>query len=235
MISEKKGRYICSLFRKIMEIFQPYQTFQSKDEFVDFTTLLNDHHIEFETEDYPINFISDIRNDRFSHEYIIKLKPDDFDRVDNIQEKLVLAQLDDVPQDYYLFSYSNDELIDILHAKDEWNRFDYVLARDILDQRGVSITDQELSLINTDRIEQLAEPEKHAPFWVTAGYISATLGGLLGIMIGWHLYNATKVLPNGVKIAVYAAKDRNHGFRIFILGIVMLVVALVVRVLSNTP
>ncbi|MNU98931.1 hypothetical protein D3C71_890520 [compost metagenome] len=215
--------------------FQAYQTFQSKDEFNDFVLLLNDHKIDFETEDYPINFISDIRNDRFSHEYIVKLKSEDFSVADKIQEELALDQLEDIPSDYYLFEFTDDELIDILEAKDEWSKLDYVLAQEILKQRGITVSDKELSIIQMERIEKLSEPEKHSPVWIGIGYTSATLGGLIGIMIGWHLYNAKKVLPNGERIAVYAQTDRNHGFRIFVVGIIVLLIAVSIRVISNIP
>lgn len=215
--------------------FQAYQTFQSKDEFNDFVFLLNEHNIGFETEDYPINFISDIRNDRFSHEYIVKLKMEDFPVADKIQEELALEQLDDIPADYYLFDFSDDELFDVLEAKDEWSKLDYVLAQKILKQRGITISDNELSMIQSERIEKLSEPEKHSPVWIAIGYISAALGGLIGIMIGWHLYNAKKVLPNGERIPVYAQTDRNQGFYIFVVGLIVLVIAVAIRVISNIP
>lgn len=215
--------------------FQAYQTFQSRDEFNDFVSLLNEHHIGFETEDYPINFISDIRNDRFSHEYIVKLKMEDFPVADKIQEELALEQLDDIPADYYLFDFSDDELFDILESKDEWSKLDYILAQKILEQRGITISDKELSMIQSERIDKLSEPEKHSPVWIAIGYISAALGGLIGIMIGWHLYNAKKVLPNGEQIPVYAQTDRNQGFYIFVVGIIVLVVAVAIRVASNIP
>ncbi|WP_300662228.1 hypothetical protein [Fluviicola sp.] len=215
--------------------FQAYQTFQSKDEFNDFVLLLNEYNIDFETEDYPINFISDIRNDRFSHEYIVKLKSEDFSVADKIQEELALEQLEDIPSDYYLFEFTNEELIDILEAKDEWSKLDYVLALDILKQRGITVSDKALSMIQMERIEKLSEPEKHSPVWIAIGYTSAALGGLLGIMIGWHLYNAKKVLPNGERVPVYAQTDRNQGFRIFVIGIIVLLIAVTIRIVSHVP
>lgn len=215
--------------------FQAYQTFQSKDEFNDFVWLLNEYKIDFETEDYPINFISDIRNDRFSHEYIVKLKTADFPVVDKIQEELAFEQLKEIPSDYYLFGFTDNELFDILETKDEWSKLDYVLAREILKQRGITISDKELSMIQSERIEKLSEPERHSPAWIAIGYTSAALGGLVGIMIGWHLYNAKKTLPNGEKMFVYTQADRNHGFRIFVVGIIVLMIAAAIRIVSNMP
>ncbi len=215
--------------------FQAYQTFQSKDEFNDFVWLLNEYKIDFETEDYPINFISDIRNDRFSHEYIVKLKTEDFPVVDKIQEELAFEQLKEIPSDYYLFGFTDNELFDILETKDEWSKLDYVLAREILKHRGITISDKELSMIQSERIEKLSEPERHSPAWIAIGYTSAALGGLVGIMIGWHLYNAKKTLPNGEKMFVYTQADRNHGFRIFVVGIIVLMIAAAIRIVSNMP
>jgi hypothetical protein len=49
-----------------------------------------------------------------------------------------------IPEDYYLLDYSNEELEEILYKKDEWNEFDYEVAKKILKNRGENINDEDL-------------------------------------------------------------------------------------------
>lgn len=79
---------------------------------------------------------------------------------------------------------------------------------------------------------ELAKPDQRNRGWIYAGYFFAFPGGLLGIFIGWHLSTFKKTLPNGEKVYGYNVKDRTHGNRILIIGLVMLVFWLAVRIIE---
>ena len=67
------------------------------------------------------------------------------------------------------------------------------------------------------------------------GYLSAFFGGILGVIIGYSLWKATKTLPNGSKVFSYSEKSQNNGRNIFVLGVVMVVVWVLLRVVLFKP
>lgn len=214
-----------------MEEFNTYQAFQSREDFEEIIEILNNNGIEFQTEDYPINFISDSANTSFSHEYLIKLKKGSFKKVDAILEKLSEREIKDVDPNYYLFDFNQDELINLLKEQDEWNKFDVTLAKKLLKDKGIQLSNEDLEKIKSERIQELSKPETKQSIWVIIGYISSILGGLFGILIGWHLMNHKRILPNGERIFDYSEKDRKHGKIIFLIGVVMFTIGITLRII----
>ena len=90
-------------------------------------------------------------------------------------------------------------------------------------ERGREITELELTQIRKQRIAELSKPEPGQNVYIIIGYISAILGGLLGIFIGWHLLSYKKTLPNGNRIYAYSQNDRIQGNRILIVGIISII------------
>ncbi|MBD3582643.1 hypothetical protein [Flavobacterium selenitireducens] len=157
------------------------------------------------------------------NEFRVKLKPEDFERAHKLLEDSVLGDLEDLPQDYYLYSFSDKELFDVVSAKDEWSAFDFMLARKILKDRGKSVSEQELSEMNKARIEALSQPDKPDGFLNFIGWISVILGGVLGLLIGWYLSSHRKTLPNGQSVFAFSATDRNKGKAMFRWSIVSVI------------
>ena len=52
-------------------------------------------------------------------------------------------EIEVIDDDYYLLSFSDDELIDVVSKSDEWNKFDVSLAKKLLKERGNEITNDE--------------------------------------------------------------------------------------------
>lgn len=157
-----------------------------------------------------------------SPEYFsVKLPPSDFPRAEAALEEVAEKQLNEVGDDHYLFSFTNEELRDVLMKADEWNAFDRRLARKILADRGEPVNEAAIPHFEQARLNELAEPAKPQTLRVIVGYLLAGLGGLLGVFIGHHLNTAKKTLPNGERVYVYNAEDRSHGKWIYFIGIVM--------------
>lgn len=167
------------------------------------------------------------------NEYEIKIRPEDFDRADSLVEGLVAETLNEIDKDYYLLSFSDEELYDIIRKKDEWNEFDYLLARKLLTERGKKVDDELINNFKKQRLKELAKPEPHRHGWVISGYIFAFLGGFLGIVIGYLLWTSQKSLPNGTKVYSYSEYERMHGKTIFIIGLIIFPVALLMRILDK--
>jgi len=163
------------------------------------------------------------------NEIEIRVLPADFKEAETILQKRAEQLIEEVDEDYYLFSYTNDELYNILVKPDEWGEINYVLAQQILKKRGKEIDQEMIDAFKKERIEELAQPEKNQMGWVVAGYIFAFIGGLIGLIIGWALWKAKKTLPDGSKVHSYSEKDRKQGKYIFYIGIMVLPIVLIIR------
>ena len=127
--------------------------------------------------------------------------------------------------------FTDDELIEVITKSDEWNKFDISLAKKLLKDKGKEITPEKIEEIKRQRIIELSKPEEGQKGYIILGYITAFLGGLLGIFIGWHLLTYKKTLPNGNRIYAYSENDRKQGNRILTIGYIFLAFWLIIRIL----
>jgi len=194
------------------------------------TSLLDEKNIEYETEENSLvaNPLL-VSGDEMTAEFCIKLRKDDFNKVNALLVANAEQATEDIESDYYLFDFTNEELKDILINFDDWSAFDFALARKILKERGIFIDEKEIVSITTERIIALEKPEKSEKLWVVIGYMSALIGGVIGIFIGWMMWRFKKTLPNGEQVYAYVDDDRKHGKRIFIIGIVVFIFLIIQR------
>ena len=87
----------------------------------------------------------------------LKVRAVDLDDAHKALEDYYRHQLQDVDPGYYLFSFSDIELLEIVAKPDEWGHFDYVLARALLADRGLEIPDETIEQMKQQRLRQLAK------------------------------------------------------------------------------
>lgn len=162
-------------------------------------------------------------------EYEIQIPQPDFKKANLLLEELAQAQVTQLPDDYYLLEFTDEELIDVVVKKDEWSEFDYLLAQKLLEERGKPINEELIKSLNKRRIEDLAKPEGNQHAWIIAGYCLAIMGGFLGIITGYVLWTSKKTLPNGESVYSYSEPDRKHGKKILILSVIMIPVLITYR------
>jgi hypothetical protein len=190
---------------------------------------LRENDIEYMIQEESSGFDPSMSMSRAAVDYAVKVRPEDFDRIREILLEQEEKDTADVDKDYYLFSFTDDELMDVVTKADEWSTFDVVLARKILAERGKTITDKDIAEIEEERIEELKKPEGSQSTWIIVGYLAALLGGVLGIFIGWFLANGKKTLPDGERVYLYSEHDRRHGRIIFYLSLVLFIAAVAIR------
>jgi hypothetical protein len=210
--------------------FLTFQKFNSKDLVSPLIHLLEQNKIAYEIEDsaYPFNPAS--LNGNSTEEYAVKIHPDNFETahqllMENAKQNIHLQQ------NHYLRKFSDPELYDIILKPDEWSRNDYVMAQVILKERGKEVNEDLIAALRTQRIEDLSKPEKGNKYWIIGGYVFSLLGGLIGILIGIHLYTYKKTLPDGTRLWAYEANDRNHGIIMAVTGLVIFVLMNVLKIL----
>lgn len=87
----------------------------------------------------------------------LKVRSADLDEAHKALEEYYRHQLQDVDPGYYLFSFPDIELLEIVAKPDEWGHFDYVLARALLADRGLEIPDETVEQMKQQRLLQLAK------------------------------------------------------------------------------
>ena len=214
-----------------MSDFIAYHTYPNPAVAQSLLTLLDEQGILYQRHHTQPRF-SVITGTSVAEQFVISLRPEDFTRVRELEEAQAATTLGELPVDYYLFSFSNAELWDLLREPAAWSSHDVALASRLLRERGETVTDETLRTLRQQHTAALAAPSPNSSGWVRAGYVLALLGGLLGVAIGWSLWHDRKTLPDGRQVATYSAADQAHGQRIFWLGVAVLLLVLALRLLQ---
>jgi hypothetical protein len=102
----------------------------------DFAEVLKQNGIEYHIEEDSLVFDPSYANNPLSTNYVITMKQGDFKAASHAYDEYFAKQLHNVPEDYYLHTFTNDELLEVLAKPDEWDSFDYQLAQEILKNKG---------------------------------------------------------------------------------------------------
>ena len=215
------------------EQFLTYQRFNDRHDATELAGLLDQHQVAYQLEDHSPGFDATFANTGLGKEYRVKLRQADFARADALQLEIANKLIAGVDKDHYLFGFSDEELTEVVLKRDEWSKFDFLLAQKILKDRGREINPDAIAALSRQRLAELAKPEESRTRWIIVGYVLAVLGGLLGVFVGIHLLTHKRTLPNGDRVVAYSAADRQHGRRITILGLVFLVIGTGVRIVQN--
>lgn len=231
-----------------MSEFITYEKFATIGELKEFVELLQANNIPYEIEDDVQLLDASFANPNHHRDYRIKLQSSDFEHVDELRNTLALSELDQVNPDYYLFDFTDEELIDLISKQDEWSPFDFQLAQKILKERGKEVSSQKMDELRDSRIKELATAEKHSVSGIISGYMLTALGGvlsfviygyistllvLIGLIIGGYIVSSKKTLPNGERIFTYGDSDRKQGKIILIIGVPMLIISVLMRLFGT--
>lgn len=157
-------------------------------------------------------------------EYELKLHPDNFEKAEALLEKQAETMITDLPEDYYLLSFTDEELHDVVLKHDEWNEFDYLLARKLLEERGKAIDEAHLKTMRVERLNELSKPEAINGIWIGIGYVMALAGGFFGFITGYVLMASRKTLPNGAMVHTYDEGTRKHGKIMLIISVAIMAI-----------
>ncbi|WP_089679518.1 hypothetical protein [Catalinimonas alkaloidigena] len=209
-----------------------FRIFSDASQATELALLLQEHGIDTHFENNAPVFDVTFSGNRLQDEVQLMIKQEDFERANRLLEQEAEKQLDQTHAEHYLHSFTNEELYEILIKPDEWSVFDRQFAQKLLTERGQSLSDDLVRLLQEKRLEELSQPETKQNALVYAGYLFAFLGGLFGIIIGLHLWTTMKTLPNGQKVYTYSDRDRTHGRNIFLLALVLLPIMLTAKLLK---
>ncbi|TGE16798.1 hypothetical protein [Hymenobacter elongatus] len=113
--------------------------------------MLPRHDVAFETNSGRPAFDVTCANHETSTHFVVKLHPQDFEIVRGLEEAQNQQLIGQVSPDHYLFTFTDEELIDVLLKPNEWNGFAVTLARQILQDRGKLISSEAVLLLRKQR------------------------------------------------------------------------------------
>ncbi len=206
-----------------------YRSFNDKALATELYQKLAEEGIPVVWEDTEGFFDASFANYEFLNVYYIKLKHEDFKRADEILMQSVSESKDEPVGDYYLLSFSNDELMDVLRKPDEWNEFDRYWAKKILDKKGIEVDQEKLEQVRAERLTELKQPwalDKLwiicaialwvAAFWFIHIYIAVAV-----IFIGAYIALSKKTMPDGQRVKAFSPGDRLIGKIVLVAGILL--------------
>ena len=214
------------------EEYLRFKLFPDKQTAEDFAEVLKQNNIDHKIEEDSLVFDASFANHPLARDYVITVKQSDFKDASNAYDEYFAKQLNDVPADYYLLQFSDDELLDILAKPDEWGAFDYQLATALLKKRGIDITKEKTDRLKVDRYYELARPEGEDAKNIVGYYIVSILFFPVGWIIGWIWGYSKKQLPDGYRVYAYNERVRLHGRIILLISIAFPVLAVILRVLD---
>lgn len=212
-----------------------FRRFSTAAEAADVLALLQQHHIPAEYDEEVILLDKSLVGQNFDPLFLIKIPAEYFTSADRVIRDNIKVVTGEVDPDYYLLSFSKEELMEVVIKKDDWGEYDYVLALQLLEEKGVTFTTAQLDNFNNARKHELAKPEDGAAIWIVIGYLSALLAGLLGIFIGAFFFATKKTLPDGNRVFAYTEQTRKHGRNILITGISFFIIWVALAFMGVEP
>jgi len=178
----------------------------------------------------------------FHNKFKVRIPAADFERAQKILIDETQVDINIVAKNYMLLSFTNDELLDVVAKPDEWGEYNYNLAKALLQQRGVTVNEQQEQALKQKYVAQISEQRSLDGGWMILGYVFPLLAmiacilnnrvivgfifsfyalpGILGIILGLVVTTTKKTLPDGAQILSFNKRTRAHGYAMIILGVV---------------
>lgn len=199
-----------------------------------YAEVLTQNNISFQLEDesYSVDPILQTPGTTI-RDFRLKLKPVDFDKANALLERVFEAEINSIDKGYFIFEFTDDELLDVVKKPDEWGHLNYVLAKKLLNDKGITIDKATVEKFENERIKELKKPDKSSNAWIVAAYLAAIFGLFLGVFIGAMLVSFKKTLPNGERVYAYSEQNRKHGLIILIIGLITTTTGFIIRYYTN--
>lgn len=205
-----------------MSTFATYRTFLDPEMAEELTRVLDEHGIPYRIErDKPsvdLAFTADQTHERI----LISIPPDLFVTADKAQESMTPEVEEGGHEDHFMNEFSDEELTEVLHKASEWHPADVIIARRLLESRGVEVDDAELEQKQAEHLEKRRQPIPASAALIGAGFIFSFLGGLVGLGIGWSLVSMKERDVTGKTYHRYDHRSRDLGRCMIFLGLAAL-------------
>lgn len=175
--------------------------------------------LDFSEGYYELNHNPTLDQGKVIKTYRILMERALFPQAEALQNQFFEENLDALPADYPLYNFTDMELFDVLEKFDTWSGLDYIMARKILAERGLPVSNDTIDNLKNKRIAFLKQPERLSKIQLVFGYIAAIAFGIFGTINGADIL-AEKELPDGSSMKKYDKNSQMHGKVMFTLGLI---------------
>jgi hypothetical protein len=224
------------------EKFTTYRSFNDKVLAAELYQKLSEAGIPVAWEDTVGYFDASFSSgDNILNIFYVKLRQQDFKTADELLMNAVAENIQEPISDYYLFSFSNDELIDVLKKPDEWNEFDLYWAKKILTTRGIVVKQEDVEKAREERLSESKKPWSLDKVWVFFAFALLLfafvylhfLTTFMTIFIGIYIVFSKKTLRDGQKVKAFSPTDRLLG-KIVLAGGILVVLCMILYLMGFT-
>ncbi len=224
-----------------------FKRFHTAEQAAEVIAILQEHHIPVQYEEEVVLMDKVYVGQNFDQRHLVKIPAGYFSQADTLLKSQITISPEDVEPDYYLLSFTTEELKEVILKKDEWGDFDYALALKLLEKQGIPYSQEQLELLGTSRLKSLSQPQDLPVIWLLIAYFSPFLlfahipfshiFSFIGIFIGAFVLLTKKTLPDGSRVYAFSEKTRQQGKWIIISGIVLIIIcwALLIKFIDRHP
>ena len=205
-----------------MSDFKTFMSFSDLESVSEITSILNKFNIPFRVQDISKDFDITFSNVSSKKSYLIMLDQNDFDKASAVLEEKIKFDINEINKSHPLFSFTTDELKEVVKNYDEWHPTDVKLAKHLLEKENITVNEDEIKQNQLQKEIKAKKPEKSDLLTLIMGYGFSIIGGFAGIGIAIFMLTGKKALPNGNKTYIYSKSDRNHGIYMLIIGAICL-------------
>ena len=153
------------------EDFLIFQKFTDLSNANEFARELEKNGIEYLIQNNNKSSVGNFEINTIDFDVAVNIRSEDFPKADKVLDEFYKSEIKNIDKNYYLFEFSNDELHEIITKPFEWGRFDYQLAKKILEDQGEEISDLKVQKIKQDTITELSKVEQVSKQKIIIGYI----------------------------------------------------------------
>lgn len=223
-------------------VFAQYKMFQHEDDLLGFIDRLELHNIPYETSKYASGLDHTYLGAGAGVEYSLKIPRDKFKEMNRIIEKEAEEDFHQLPPEYFLFDFSDEELKEVISSPGDWFRKDVVYAGKILENRGISFSISEIrEQVNREKQLRL-KPKKANTLLLIMAYALTPASIFLGfwpasfsIFTGIYLAFWKGTDEAGKRYWVFDHRSRIHGAILLTMGSLLCLAFWGLAISGNLP
>lgn len=200
--------------------------FRDEESLREFIALLKKSDIEVILHDSASGFDASFAFNKTTRFWQIWVDQTQEEQARQVSDQFDHEIIDQLTEDYYLFSFSNKELLEVLNQPQEWSSIDVLLAKKLLDREGIPIDSVEIAS-KIQLAKTAADRSESVPQYViVAGYVFSVISGAIGLAIALALLLSKKTTSDNQRIHRFDNATRNQAY-------IMIAVFLVAFILTG--